>query len=498
MTPFYTSSDPLVWLLTMMVIVPFFMGFLFLLSPQGFSRRYADALGLLVVLFCLCGAVILWLNFRPIMAGYAFLSTMPLGLQAIGARLQLGLNAISMPMFTLTALIGCAAGFYAYGQAPEHKGFYWAFLLLILAGLLGAFASVDIFYAFLFHETALLPIFLALMMFGGENRREVLTESGIFMLAGSLPTLVGITNYALQAGPLSFSLIDIRCHLANHAISPSLQMEVWAPLFWGCAILSGLWPFHGWVSRLLTQVPVPVSMLVGGSLKFFGVYFLLQAFLGSSFWGVDSLQTVTGVLCAISIVWVGILAFRQSNFRAMVALAAVMHMGGLFLALSSYTAEALSGTVILMLASGLTTALLLMLSGAVGRRLGHLEMPQMGGIRQSAPVLSTFLMFGVLSLMALPCFLNFWGELGVIVGAFRGVPLWAPFLLAGLFITAAFGLRALSSMLMGKKVEMSDLTQMEIFSSWILVLPLVLLGVLPFIISTPISLAMKTIIPAQL
>jgi NADH:ubiquinone oxidoreductase subunit 4 (subunit M) len=100
--------------------------------------------------------------------------------------------------------------------------------------------------------------------------------------------------------------------------------------------------------------------------------------------------------------------------------------------------------------------------------------------------------------MALPCFLNFWGELGVIVGAFRGVPLWAPFLLAGLFITAAFGLRALSSMLMGKKVEMSDLTQMEIFSSWILVLPLVLLGVLPFIISTPISLAMKTIIPAQL
>jgi len=500
MIPFYTSPNPFVWLLALTVIVPFFAGLWLLLSPKEAAQKYADTLGLLVVSFCLIGAAILWVNFHPAVGGYSFLSTTALGLQSIGARMQLGLNALSLPMFFLTALIGCAAGYYAYAQALAQRNLYWSFLLLILGGLLGAFASVDIFYAFLFHETALLPIFFSLMIFGGADRKKTLIEAGVFMLAGSLPLLVGVINYALQAGPLSFSLIDIRCHLANHLLSPAIQIGLWVPLFLGTAILSGLWPFYGWVPKILTQTPTPISMLIGGALKLFGVYFLLQAFVGSSFWGMESISFITGALCAINVIWLGILAFKQTDFQWFVALGAVMHLGGLFMGLSAYTSESLGGVALLMFATGLTTALLLMLSGSIERRAGSLEMLKISGLRKSAPRLSLFLMLGILAMMALPGTLNFWGEFSVIIGAFRGAPLWAPSLLLGLFITAGAGLKALRSMLMGPESspEISDLTPVEKFCAWILVIPLVLFGIVPSIITNPIAAAMWTIVPSQL
>jgi NADH-quinone oxidoreductase subunit M len=503
MNPLIHSNISLAWLLELAVALPFAAGLTLLFAPQSFAKRWADFLGLASTLFALAAAVILGLNFHPSANGYAFLSTTNLGLEGIGARLQLGLNALSLPMFFITALIGCAAGFYTYGRSTEddhRKGLFWSFLLMILAGALGAFASVDLFYAFLFHEIALLPTFFALMLFGGVNRKQTMIEMGIFVIAGSLLTLAGIINFAALAGAGTFSLIELREHFSRGGLPASAQFFSWNLVFWGCAILSGLWPFYGWVTRLLTQLPTAAAMLIGGSLKFFGLYFLLQAFAGPCLQGLGGLRNATALLCVANIFLLGFSALAQTDFKKLVAYAAVMHMGALFLALNAYTVESFGGMAILIVGGGLATALLLMLGGCLKRRLGSAEMVHVGGLRQSAPRLAAFLMLGVMAVVALPCFVNFWGEFLIILGTFRSTPLATPAILAGLVITAVFGLRALHAMLMGnpKPEAIADLTAVEKFSAWLLILPVILLAIFPNIISGPLNTLLHSIISFNL
>lgn len=502
MIPFFQSTDLFTWLLPLLVLLPLAVGLLLLLVPQTTARGWANGLGLGTVIIVFLGAILLWLNFSAGGNGYAFLSTTPLGLERLGARLQLGLNGLSLPMFLVTALVGCAAGFYTYGRPMERKSLFWSFVLLILSGTLGAFACVDLFYAFLFHELALLPTFLALMIFGGRDRQSALVQTGIFLVAGSLITLVGLINFYFLADAHSFSLLDIREHLGafGMGMSAEKQLPAWGMIFWGCLIFSGLWPFYSWVPKLLTQAPTPVAMLHGGALKFFGLYFLLQGFVGWTFWGVETFKTVLSLLCVANILFLGFAALTQTDLRRLVAYSAVMHLGTLFLALNSYNREALGGMILLMVGSGLATALLLMLSGALNRRVGSTQMTHLGGLRGQTPRLATFLMLGFLALMGLPCFVNFWGELAVIFGVMHAGMFAVNAILAGIVISTAFGVRALRTMLMGepKPQGLSDLTTVEHFSAWILILPAILFALLPGILTGPLDNVLETLLNMKL
>lgn len=481
-----------------MVVVPLIVGLALMFLPQDRARYLADGVGLGTVMFVFIASIVLWLNWAPQSNGYAFLSTTPLGLEVLGARLQLGLNALSLPLFIATAFIGCAAGFCVYGSSVDRKGLLWSFILIILSGTLGAFASVDLFYAFLFHEIALLPTFLALLIFGGSGRKEALVQTGVFLLTGSFITLLGLINFYFQVGAHSFSILTIKEHLDAFGLGLSAEkhLPAWGMVFWGCVILSGLWPFYGWVPKLLTQAPTAVAMLYGGALKFFGLYFLLQGIMGWTFYGVQSFSTLLSWLCVLNILLIGFAALAQTDLRKLIAYIAVMHLGVLFLALNSYTRDALGGMVILIMGGGLTIALMLMLCGSLKRRLATVEMPQIGGLRGTTPRMATFLMLGFLSLMGLPGFANFWGEVAVLFGSMRGAPFAAPIILVGIAITTALAVRALRMILMGapKPGAVADLTTVEHFSAWILILPVIFFGVLPGVLTGPMNRALENVI----
>ncbi len=123
-----------------------------LVIALGLPKRYATKLA--GVAFAVPALIALWLwsqfpAYDAIPAGrlgFAFYSLHALGLEKMGIHLTLGLNGVSLPLFVLAAIVGLAAGLYALQSGAERLKIYLMLLLIMEGGLLGAFASIDIFF----------------------------------------------------------------------------------------------------------------------------------------------------------------------------------------------------------------------------------------------------------------------------------------------------------------------------------------------------------------
>src|SRR5207249_12176624 len=131
----------------------------------------------------LLAALYLWWNFSaaPKTGGYAYLTSYSTGLDGVGIALKLGLNGISLHLFVMAGIVGCAAGLYAIQSQAERLKIYLMMLLIMQGGLMGVFASVDVFFFYFFHELALIPTFIMVGVWGGRDRSYAAMKLTIYL-----------------------------------------------------------------------------------------------------------------------------------------------------------------------------------------------------------------------------------------------------------------------------------------------------------------------------
>jgi NADH-quinone oxidoreductase subunit M len=156
--------------------------------PKRFSIKLAYVgfgVPALVALWC-------WANFPADSgANYVFFHRYSTGLDSVGITLALGLNGVALPMFVLAGVVGLAAGLYAIQSNAERLKLYLMLLLVMQGGLMGVFASVDIFFFYFFHELALIPTFIMVGMWGGRDRSYAAMKMTIYLTAGAMLSLLG-------------------------------------------------------------------------------------------------------------------------------------------------------------------------------------------------------------------------------------------------------------------------------------------------------------------
>ena len=120
----------------------------------GLPKRFSVKLAYVGFGLPLLLALHVWFYYSvvPQTSGYAFLTSYSTGLDALGIGLKLGLNGISLPLFVLAGIVGFAAGLYAIQSGAERLKIYLMLLLVMQGGLMGVFASVDIFFFYFFHR----------------------------------------------------------------------------------------------------------------------------------------------------------------------------------------------------------------------------------------------------------------------------------------------------------------------------------------------------------
>jgi NADH-quinone oxidoreductase subunit M len=479
------------FLLLAAILVPLFAGVVLLFGLR-FSQATMRAIAALAFGCPMVIGLVLYCLFEPSLAGgYNFEMRLPTGLQAIGIYLHLGLNGISMPLFMLAGTVGFAAGLYAMYSNAERPHLYLALLLFMLGGLMGTFASIDVFFFYFFHEFALIPTFLMIGIWGGPGRRGAAIEMTIYLTLGALISLLGLIALYVQSGADSFSLIELRNYLTAQPLAETVQNNIFALLLFGFGILVSLFPFHSWAPKGYAVAPTGAAMLHAGVLKKFGLYGLLQIAAPLLPAGADHWFPWIVWLALGNILIIGLITMAQKDLKMMLGYSSVMHMGYAFLGIACFSVIGAGGALLMMVAHGLSVALLFMLSTCIYHRSQTFDLGSMGGLATKTPVLAAFFVAGTMASIGLPGFGNFWGEFTIFVGlAETDLTRWivAPAAI-GIVISAIYGLRAVANIFFGppkpafaerlESGEIKDLQGFEKLPACILIGGLLLTGLFP-------------------
>jgi len=456
-------------------------------------------IGYLVFGFPCLAAVILFLRFDAA-DGYNFeVLYERMGLQELGITFHLGLNGVSSPLFAMAGIVGLGAGLAALHSNAERMHLYLALLALMQSGLMGLFASVDIFFYYLFHEFALIPTFIMIGLWGGRDRRSIALEITIYLTLGALISLGGLVALNILVDAPKFDFPSISLALSQSNLTDSAAFKIYGLLLLGFGILVALFPFHTWAARGYNSAPTSVSMLHAGVLKKFGLYGLIQIALPLLPDAAFSWSPWLMWLALGNILFVGMVAISQTNFKSMVSYGSVMHMGYCFLGIGACSALGAGSAVMLMCAHGLSVALMFLLANFVRKRTNTFEMDEMGGLGGKAPILACFCVAATLATIGLPGFGNFWGEFGVFLslGELYEHQIFLVLAALGIILSAVFGLRAVAKIFFGKESEelsnyvkespLSDLSRAEVIPAALILSALLLVGLWPASISERID-----------
>jgi NADH-quinone oxidoreductase subunit M len=441
-------------MLTALIAVPFLAALLIAVIPRRL-RFGIRLVALAATLVTMSLAVVLFLRFDAGAVGYQFERSIA-WVPSLGIRYHVGVDGVNIGLVLMAAIVAFAAAAVSWEIQSREKEYY--FLLLVMAGgIIGAFASLDLFFFYFLHELALVPTFIMIGVWGrGERKNYATFQITLYLSAGALIALVGLIALYLQmpAGARTFNIVEMTKHFQGTPMGTGAQHWIFGLLMFGFGILVSLWPFHTWAPLGYASAPTATAMLHAGVLKKFGLYGLIRIALPLMPEGAKHWLHVLALLCLGNLVYCGWVAMRQRDLNLLLGNSSVAHMGFAFLGIASLTLVGVTGTVLVMIAHGLLAALSFGLSGYLYQKTGTLEMDRFGGLLRKLPFIGAALVMAMFAGCGLPGFANFAGELLVLFGAWKTTTLTSHWFVvaaawAGLVIGAVYMLRAVRSVLHG-------------------------------------------------
>src|SRR6266850_2526160 len=435
-------------ILTLIICCPLLAAILLAFIPRNF-RVVVRAVALAVTLLSALLAVTMFLQFRTGADGYQFQQQIS-WVQALGISYHVGVDGINVGLILMGAIVALAAACVSWEIKEREKEFY--ILLLVMAGgILGAFASLDLFFFYFFHELALVPTFIMIGVWGrGEQKNYATFQITLYLSVGALLALLGLIALYVQSGAGTFDIPKLIQHVRQNPLSINAQRFIFPLLLFGFGILVSLWPFHSWAPLGYAAAPAPTAMLHAGVLKKFGLYGLIRVALPLLPGGAQSWVHLLAWLCLGNLVYCGWVAMRQKDFNWVVGYSSVAHMGFVFLGIASLNLIGITGAIMVMIAHGFLAALAFALNGYLYQQTGTLEMHKLGGLLRKLPFIGSALMIAAFAGCGLPGFANFAGEITVFFGVWKAYPLVTGLACWGaLVIGAIYMLRAVRAILHG-------------------------------------------------
>ena len=296
---------------------------------------------------------------------------------------------------------------YALWDGRARPRAYFALLLILLGATVGVFASHDLLLFHVFFEAMLIPLYVLVGVWGGVRRQIATIKLLIYTLVGSLLMLVAIVAFGLQEG--TFDLTQM---------GTSKSTWIFLGFMAAFVIKAPLWPFHGWLPDAYRQAPPEVAALLSGVISKTATFGVLRIVLPSFPEPVAQFQDTILALAVIGLLYGSLLAFRQPDFRGVVAYSSLGQMCLIFVGLFAVTDSGIGGGMFQMVNHGLVSAALFLLAGAVEHRTGTGEFRLLGGMARGRPILASALIIAGVIALAVPGSSVFASEFLVLNGVF--------------------------------------------------------------------------------
>ena len=430
------------------------------------------------------------INYPFEQGGYQFVWSYPI-IPAFGLNFTLGVDGLSLALLLLSTIVSFAAVLVSH-KVEKNKSWFYICILLISAGAIGAFLSLDVFFFYSFHELALIPTFLLIGIWGSGDRQVVAWKTTIYLAIGSFVLLLGMIGlyFACPEGLRTFDMRELQ-HLGKNGW---IRQESWVYLLLviGFGTLVSLFPFHSWAPPAYASAPTPAAMLHAGVLKKFGLYGFLRIVV--PLFPIVGNQWVTFflILALGNLLFVGLATLAQKRLDWMLGYSSVMHMGYIFLGIATANPLSVTGAAVLIFAHGLSIAALFALCGELRQRTATVEFSALGGLASKMPHMGILFGLAGLASIGVPGFANFVGELMVFFGAFEREAMFAHFgrfqivdilVIWGVVLSAVYFLRAYRSIFFGalsqRWKDISDIRPTAEFAIILLILALLAVGLYP-------------------
>ncbi|HLG00457.1 MAG TPA: NADH-quinone oxidoreductase subunit M [Acidimicrobiia bacterium] len=415
-----------------------------------------------------------------------------------GISYTLGVDGISLFMIVLTALLFPVV-LLASANVRKNLKAYLFFMLMLEAGIIGVFMSLDLILFFVFWEITLVPMYFLIGGWGYDRRIYAAIKFFLYTMAGSALLLVGILSLAFlhdsATGTLTFNFVE----LANwDGLSGSTEKWLFLAFFAGFAVKVPLFPFHTWLPDAHTEAPTAGSVVLAGVLLKMGTYGFLRFSMTLFPEATRDLAPLLLVLATIGIIYGALMATVQPDIKRLIAYSSVAHLGFVVLGIFALTTQGLAGGVFTMIAHGLNTGVLFLLVGMIYERRHTRQIAELRGLWKVAPRLGGLFLVAAFASVGLPGLSGFVGEFLVLLGTFLTQRPYAIISASGVILAAVYLLWAYQRVFTGEpegeNAAMADLNGREMVTVLPLVLLSLVIGVYPKPILERIEPSLKTTI----
>jgi NADH-quinone oxidoreductase subunit M len=474
------------YILTIAVLLPLVGAFLLFLFPAN-KPQTIRTFAIAVTGVSLALILTLFVKFDRADAGYQFVKGWEwFSLGGATVSLKLGVDGISMVLLLLTGLVSFCGVLVSHEIHERQKEYYTLFLALT-TGIMGTFASVDLFFFYFFYEMAVIPMYLLIGIWGslpagkhGRTKEYATMKLTLYLTAGAVLALIALL--AMYAHYGTFDMEQLR---GARKLSAATQVALFPLILFGFGFLASLFPFHTWSPIGYAAAPTAASMMHAGVLKKLGAYGIIRIGLellpqGASTpisVGAEALRhyaktiggvpvlgwlfngsvnclggchftwgEVLAVLCIFNILYAGWAAMQQKDWKFIVGYSSVSHMGYVMLGIATLNTIGVSGAVFLMFAHGLMAALTFSLIGWFYHQAHTRNVPDLGGLAKAMPFVAVLMVMAAMASSGLPGFANFASEVMVFFGSwstqsfvFQVATICAVW---GIVVTAVYLLRA--------------------------------------------------------
>ncbi|MDQ3947062.1 MAG: NADH-quinone oxidoreductase subunit M [Actinomycetota bacterium] len=467
--------------LTALVAVPGAGALIIFLLPGRDDVLRSLALGVSLVTAVIAGGLLV--DFEVADSGYQFLETQS-WIDSLGIRYTLGVDGISLFMVALTALL-FPVSLLASMKIERRVRAFHGLMLVLEAGLMGIFLSVDLFLFFVFWELVLVPMYFIVGIWGYDRRVYAALKFFLYTAAGSALLLVGILTLAFlhAAAPGKDLTFDLRTLTQWEGLSPTTSRWLFLAFFASFAVKVPLFPLHTWLPDAHTEAPTAGSVLLAGVLLKLGAYGFLRFSLTLFPQAAVDFAPLLLTLATVGIIYGAVVAAMQRDLKKLVAYSSVAHLGFVVLGTFALTTPGIEGGLFTMVSHGLTTGALFLLVGFLYDRRHTRDIADFGGVWKSAPRLGGMFLAITFASIGLPGLSGFVGEFLALIGTFVTHRPYAVIAAAGVILAAVYLLWAFQRVFTGEptgeNASIRDLDRGELATVVPLLALSLVLGVYP-------------------
>jgi NADH-quinone oxidoreductase subunit L len=453
------------------------------LSPFLVAVLGVGSMGLAAILTLLIG-----IEFID-MGGESFQQVLFNWLPIAGVPINFGLHLdqLSLVMMAVITGVGWMIHWYAAAYMFDDKDIqrFFVYMNLFVFAMLMLVLGDNLVLLYLGWEGVGLCSFL-LIGFWQHKADNVVAAKKAFIVTrvGDTAMMIGLLILFSEFGSLHITTI------IESTVQVS-QSKLWLAcllLVGGAVGKSAQLPLQTWLPDAMAG-PTPVSALIhAATMVTAGVYLIAR--MHPLFLQVEGILNIVAWIGALTLVLAGLAALAQTDIKRILAYSTMSQIGYMFLGLGALAFDA---AIFHLMTHAFFKALLFLTAGSIILKMHHQQdIFKMGGLFKSLPLTSTFLLIGLLALVAFPGSSGFFSKEAILAATYgartAGPALWWIGVF-GAFLTSLYSFRLLFIVCFGPANHHLKEPDYKLSSQLVVpLLPLVTLAVIGGFISLDFAL----------